>query len=107
MKKLLAITLILFLNISPTFAKKASEISLGTNDAIILKNFGRPSYKTVDAEGLETWIYQKVSNFSSANCSNFGDVDKETKKTILIIKFDENKTVVSYTYQKFATGEKE
>lgn len=48
------------------------DIKIGTSQAEVAAVFGSPNIVTQDADGLETWIYDKVSSITSYNNSGFG-----------------------------------
>ncbi len=48
------------------------DIKIGTPQAEVAAVLGSPNIVTQDAEGLETWIYDKVSSITSYNNSGFG-----------------------------------
>lgn len=48
------------------------DIRIGTSQAEVAAVLGSPNIVTQDAEGKETWIYDKVSSITSYNSSGFG-----------------------------------
>lgn len=48
------------------------DIKIGATQADVASVLGSPNIVTQDAEGMETWIYDKVSSITSYNSSGFG-----------------------------------
>ena len=48
------------------------DIKIGTSQAEVASVLGSPNIVTQDADGKETWIYDKVSSITSYNSSGFG-----------------------------------
>ncbi|MBD5401215.1 hypothetical protein HDR58_00215 [bacterium] len=48
------------------------DIKVGTSQAEVATILGSPNIVTQDADGFETWIYDKVSSITSYNSSGFG-----------------------------------
>lgn len=48
------------------------DIKIGTSQAEVASVLGSPNIVTQDADGRETWIYDKVSSITSYNSSGFG-----------------------------------
>ena len=103
------------------------DIKIGTSQAEVAAILGAPNIVTQDAEGQETWIYDKVSSIASYNNSGFGislggvgggygghgfgggimgvgygkneGTSQTVQKTLtVVIKFDEAKNVSKFTY---------
>lgn len=103
------------------------NIQVGTSQADVATILGSPNIVTQDADGYETWIYDKVSSITAFNNSGFGvgigglgggygsggfgggianvgynkngGVSQTAQKTLtVVLKFDENRNVKSFTY---------
>ena len=48
------------------------DIKIGTSQADVAMVLGSPNIVTQDADGKETWIYDKVSSITSYGSSGFG-----------------------------------
>ena len=48
------------------------DIKVGTSQADVAQILGSPNIVTQDADGKETWIYDKVSSITSYGSSGFG-----------------------------------
>lgn len=48
------------------------DIKVGTSQADVASVLGSPNIVTQDADGKETWVYDKVSSITSYNNSGFG-----------------------------------
>ena len=104
MKKITILILIILFTI-PNFAfaktKKdsACAINIGASCNCIKKILGKPNVKTVDSDGFEAWIFDGVEKPLLFENQPFG-IDDNNDNLTLIIKFDKNNVVKSYTYQK-------
>lgn len=107
------------------------NIEVGTSQADVAVLLGSPNIVTQDADGYETWIYDKVSSISAYGSSGFGaglgglgggigsggfgggianagynkksGVTQSVQKTLtVVLKFDDNKKVSSFTYHMSA-----
>jgi outer membrane protein assembly factor BamE (lipoprotein component of BamABCDE complex) len=103
------------------------DIKVGTSQVDVAQILGSPNIVTQDADGYETWIYDKVSSIVSYNSSGFGvgiggfgggfgsngggggllnagynkngGVAQSNQKTLtVVLKFDENHNVLSFSY---------
>lgn len=103
------------------------EIKVGTSQAEVATVLGSPNIVTQDADGLETWIYDKVSSITSYGNSGFGigigglgggfggagfggglgsvgynknggTVQSVQKTLTVVLKFDKNNNVASFSY---------
>lgn len=103
------------------------DIKVGTSQADVATALGSPNIVTQDAEGKETWIYDKVSSITSYGSSGFGvgigglgggygsggfggglanvgynknggTVQSAQKTLTVVLKFDENHNVASFSY---------
>jgi outer membrane protein assembly factor BamE (lipoprotein component of BamABCDE complex) len=103
------------------------DIKVGTSQVDVAQILGSPNIVTQDADGFETWIYDKVSSIVSYNSSGFGigiggfgggfgsngggggllnagynkngGVAQSNQKTLtVVLKFDENHNVSSFSY---------
>ena len=48
------------------------NVKIGTSQAEVAEILGSPNIVTQDADGLETWVYDKVSSITAYNNSGFG-----------------------------------
>ena len=107
------------------------NIKVGTSQADVAEILGSPNIVTQDANGLETWIYDKVSSNTAYGSSGFGvglggfgggygsgglggglanvgynkngGVNQSVQKTLtVVLKFDNNHNVSSFTYHMSA-----
>ncbi|MCI0453395.1 MAG: outer membrane protein assembly factor BamE [Candidatus Dadabacteria bacterium] len=90
------------------------EIRAGMSQADVAEALGSPNIVTRDNQGRETWVYDKIASEASFSRDSggtglilnlFGFYSREagasstTQKTLtVIIKFDENKAVDSFSY---------
>ena len=103
------------------------DIKVGTSQADVAQILGSPNIVTQDADGKETWIYDKVSSITAYNSSGFGvgvgglgggygsggfggglanvgynknggTVQSVQKTLTVVIKFDDNHNVKSFSY---------
>ena len=103
------------------------DIRVGTPQAEVATVLGSPNIVTQDADGRETWIYDKVSSITSYGSSGFGvgvgglgggygsggfggglanvgynkrggTVQSVQKTLTVVLKFDDNKNVQSFSY---------
>ncbi len=86
------------------------NIKIGTSQADVAAAMGAPNIVTTDADGKETWIYDKVSSVTSYNNSGFdvgiilagygkgrGNAQSSQKTLTIVIKFN-NQKVESFKY---------
>ena len=107
------------------------NIKVGTSQTDVAEILGSPNIVTQDADGLETWIYDKVSSITAYGSSGFGvglggfgggygsgglggglenvgynkngGINKTKQKTLtVVLKFDNNHNVSSFTYHMSA-----
>lgn len=110
-----------------TLGAVQKDIKVGTSQADVATILGSPNIVTQDADGRETWIYDKVSSITSYGSSGFGigagglgggiggsafggglgnvgynkrggTVQSVQKTLTVVLKFDENKNVHSFSY---------
>ena len=103
------------------------DIKIGTSQADVASVLGSPNIATQDADGRETWIYDKVSSITSYGSSGFGvgiggvgggygsggfggglanvgynkrsgTVQSVQKTLTVVLKFDDNHNVASFSY---------
>ena len=103
------------------------NIQVGTPQADVATILGSPNIVTQDADGKETWIYDKVSSITSYGSSGFGvgvgglgggiagggfgggianvgynkngGINQSVQKTLtVVLKFDDKHNVSSFTY---------
>lgn len=103
------------------------DIKVGTSQADVAQILGSPNIVTHDADGKETWIYDKVSSITSYGSSGFGvnvggfgggfgwngigggmgnvgynknggTVQSNQKTLTVVLKFDNNHNVSSFSY---------
>lgn len=87
------------------------DVKIGSTQDEVAVALGSPNIVTKDADGKDTWIYDKVSSISSYNSSGFGvgiilagyakakqNTQSVQKTLTVVIKFDTNNKVESFTY---------
>lgn len=90
------------------------DIKQGMSQAAVAEALGSPNIVTRDSEGAETWIYDKIASEASYSSGSSGTglilslfwgssknaaASSSTQRTLtVVIKFDERKTVKSFTY---------
>ncbi len=90
------------------------DIKQGMSQPGVAEALGSPNIVTRDSEGVETWIYDKIASEASYSDSATGTglilslfwgssknagASSSTQKTLtVIVKFDEQKRVKSFTY---------
>ena len=103
------------------------DIKVGTSQADVAQILGSPNIVTQDADGKETWIYDKVSSITSYGSSGFGvnvggfgggfgwngigggmgnvgynknggTVQSNQKTLTVVLKFNNNHNVSSFSY---------
>lgn len=94
-----------------TLGTVQKNIQVGTSQTTVVKVLGSPNIVTRDAYGKDTWIYDKVSSTSSYNTDGSykslifignhkskSKVENVEKTLTVVIKFNQNYRVESYTY---------
>lgn len=110
-----------------TLGTVQKEIKVGTSQADVAAVLGAPNIVTQDADGRETWVYDKVSSITAYGNSGFGvgigglgggfgsggfggglgsvgynknggTVQSVQKTLTVVLKFDDKKNVVSFSY---------
>lgn len=93
-----------------------SSVSKGANQVEITKVLGAPNIISMDKQGNETWVYDRISRErKSSTMAGFGfgaigtwlgagggsraSDTSSSKSLTVIITFDENKNVLDYAYQ--------
>lgn len=94
-----------------TLGKVQSTITQGMSQADVARMIGSPNIVTMDSEGREVWIYDKIA--SEANYARKGaginliligagqqkESQQSAQKTLtVIIKFDDQKQVSTFSY---------
>jgi outer membrane protein assembly factor BamE (lipoprotein component of BamABCDE complex) len=99
------------------------EIRVGMSQTDVAKALGSPNIVTLDTNGKETWIYDKIASEASYSKSNIGGVtgaggtsgntlllglitggyesgaSSTTQKTLtVVIKFDQDHVIESFSY---------
>ena len=87
------------------------DVKIGSSQDEVAIALGSPNIVTRDADGKDTWIYDKVSSISSYDerglyativlagyAKNKGSVQNVQKTLTVVIKFDNNNKVESFTY---------
>jgi outer membrane protein assembly factor BamE (lipoprotein component of BamABCDE complex) len=87
------------------------EIHQGMSAAEVATALGSPNIVTVDSDGSEVWVYDKVSTDVTYSKSSMGGTallvwgqsasgaESKTQKTLtVVIRFDHNKRVKDFTY---------
>lgn len=87
------------------------NIKIGSSQDEVAIALGSPNIVTQDADGKETWIYDKVSSISSYNDKGLaiglilvgysktsGNTQTTQKTLTVVIKFDKTNKVDSFTY---------
>lgn len=87
------------------------DVRIGSTQDEVATVLGSPNIVTRDADGKDTWIYDKVSSISSYDekglyatiilagyAKNKGNVQTVQKTLTVVIKFDKKNTVESFTY---------
>lgn len=87
------------------------EIKVGMSQADVANALGSPNIVTKDSNGKETWIYDKIASEASyaagsvygtlilVGASSASGAASTTQKTLtVIIKFDSNGNVASFSY---------
>lgn len=88
------------------------EIREGMSQADVAEAIGSPNIVTRDRDGIETWIYDKISSEARQESqqgyatliligfSESSSRSSQSERTLtVIIKFDQNDEVTSFTYQ--------
>jgi outer membrane protein assembly factor BamE (lipoprotein component of BamABCDE complex) len=96
-------------NLTPGLVQK--EIHVGMSQARVAEVLGSPNIVTRDAEGRDTWVYDKVASEASYSKSEaYGTIlilgasrdraqASTTQRTLtVVIKFDKLSNVESYTF---------
>lgn len=94
-----------------TLGSVQKYIQNGVTQSAVVRALGSPNIVTRDAYGKDTWIYDKVSSASSydeqSNYTNIifighrksrGNVENIEKTLTVVIKFNSNYKVESFTY---------
>lgn len=115
-KSFVTVFLLLFLAV-PCFCEELTlgeiqqNIYTGMPQSDIISAFGAPTMVTKDAEGCETWIYDRSSSYTRESYHKSwlwllifgrrkGCQDKETSQRTmnLILNFDKNSCLKNFTY---------
>ena len=102
MKRLIRILLMLVVTI-PVFAKNKEskkDLFIGESQEEVKQALGKPSVVTKDSDNYTVWIYESPSVIPSKNCSNFGGVYSDAKGSTVVIKFNSDDEVNSFSYHK-------
>ena len=107
MKKFLITAIVILIGIS-TFAKgnKDFTLNVGTSQSDVVKAAGKPDIITKDSDNIDTWIYLEAKKLPQSNIKNSERLSKTDESTILTIKFNNEKNVLSYSYMTTYTGER-
>lgn len=107
MKKFLITVIIILMGIS-TFAKGNKDfcLTVGTPQPDIVKAVGKPDIITKDSDNIDTWIYLNAKKLPKSNITKSERISKTDENTILTIKFNNEKNVLSYSYMTTYTGER-
>lgn len=94
-----------------TLGNVQRNVRIGSGQDEVVMALGSPNIVTRDSDGKDTWIYDKVSSISSYDGKGFyatliligGGKSKENVQTVqktltVVIKFDKNNCVESFTY---------
>ncbi len=94
-----------------TVGKVQREITKGMSGAEVAEALGSPNIVTQDANGDETWVYDKIATEANYTRSSdglflilYGQTNTQqtasvTQKTLtVVIKFNENKKVKEFSY---------
>lgn len=90
------------------------EIRVGMSQADVASALGSPNIVTKDSQGKETWVYDKIASEASyshdsggtglllgllgAYSRESGAVSSTQKTLTVVIKFNDNQSVESFTY---------
>lgn len=87
------------------------DVKIGSSQDEVAIALGSPNIVTRDSDGKDTWIYDKVSSISSYDEKGLyatiilagygkskGSVQNVQKTLTVVIKFDKNNKVESFTY---------
>lgn len=102
MKRLIIILLMLIVTV-PVFAKNReikNDLFIGASQDEVKKALGKPSVITKDSDNNTAWIYENPSVIPAKTCSDFGGVYTDAQGTTVIIKFDSDDKVNSFSYHK-------
>ncbi|MBM2816854.1 MAG: hypothetical protein HW421_3616 [Ignavibacteria bacterium] len=94
-----------------TVGKVQREIKKGMSGADVAEILGSPNIVTKDEGGDETWVYDKIATEATYSQSNevmflvlygysgkSGSVSTTQKTLTVVIKFDDNKKIKSFSY---------
>jgi hypothetical protein len=101
--KRIIIVLIIIATTVPVFAKGKNskyDLSLGISQQEVKNVLGKPSIVTKDSDDVTVWIYENVPAINAKSCSNFGDVNSDSKDTTVVIKFSSEDKVINFSYHK-------
>ncbi len=102
MKKLIIILMMLVVAV-PVFAKNKeikNFLYIGATQDEVKQALGKPSVITKDSDDVAVWIYEKPSIIPAKGCSDFGGVYSDAKGTTVVVKFDSDEKVSSFSYHK-------
>ena len=100
-----------------TLGTVQSKISKGQSQSSVMDILGSPNIVTKDSQGREVWTYARISSendasssfvfyilnpiswFTGGGTNSKSSSSSSSKSLTVLIKFDDNKNVLDYTYQ--------
>ena len=91
-----------------TLGTVQSKIYKGQSQSAVMDVLGSPNIVTKDTQGREEWTYDRISTERNSGSEGFWFIlfgksnassSSSSKSLTVIIKFDENKNVLDFTYQ--------
>jgi outer membrane protein assembly factor BamE (lipoprotein component of BamABCDE complex) len=91
-----------------TLGTVQSKIYKGQSQSAVMDVLGSPNIVTKDTQGREEWTYDRISTEKNSGSEGFwfllfgksnASSSSSSKSLTVIIKFDENKNVLDFTYQ--------
>ena len=91
-----------------TLGTVQSKIYKGQSQSAVMDALGSPNIVTKDTQGREEWTYDRISTEKNSGSEGFwfllfgksnASSSSSSKSLTVIIKFDENKNVLDFTYQ--------
>ena len=91
-----------------TLGAVQSKIYKGQSQSAVMDILGSPNIVTKDTKGREVWTYDRISSDKKSEAGGFwflffgksnASSNSSSKSLTVIITFDDNKSVLDFTYQ--------
>ena len=84
-----------------TLGSVQAHLTKGEPSSVVIQHLGSPNIVTSNADGTESWVYDKVSTeVEYANGWSGGVATKSSRTMIVVIKFDGQKKIEDVKYRQ-------